>query len=81
MSMFFLRSLCFADRRNGDDLMQDVEDGIVKLEAYTKALELEIKERIDLISMLEVSEQFYETQRGEAKVVCNVRYVIYSCIF
>lgn len=56
--------------------MQDVEDGIVKLEAYTKALELEIKERIDLISMLEVSEQFYETQRGEAKVVCNVRYVI-----
>lgn len=53
--------------------MQDIEDGIVKLEAYTKALELEIKERIDVISVLEVSEQFYETQRGEAKVVCNVR--------
>lgn len=57
--------------------MQDIEDGIVKLEAYTKALELEIKERIDVISMLEVSEQFYETQRGEAKVVCNVRHFIH----
>ncbi|XKL59875.1 hypothetical protein PGB90_000891 [Kerria lacca] len=59
------------DRRNGDDLLQDIDDGILKLEAYTKALELEINERIEVINVLEVSEQFYETQRGEAKVVCN----------
>lgn len=52
--------------------MQDIDDGILRLEAYTKALELEIKERIEVINVLEVSEQFYETQRGEAKVVCNV---------
>lgn len=74
-----LKYVIILDRRNGDDLLQDIDEGIVKLEAYTKALELEIKERIEVINVLEVSEQFYETQRGEAKVVCNVSILDY-CI-
>lgn len=74
-----LKYIIILDRRNGDDLLQDIDEGIVKLEAYTKALELEIKERIEVINVLEVSEQFYETQRGEAKVVCNVSILDY-CI-
>jgi hypothetical protein len=55
--------------------LSEVDDGILRLEAYTEALELEIKERIEVINVLEVSEQYYDTQKGEAKVVCNVRHL------
>lgn len=54
-----------------DELSVDIDDGIIKMERYIKALEVEIKERTSLIDLLEASESYYETQRGEAKIVCN----------
>ncbi|XP_075215429.1 uncharacterized protein LOC142321322 [Lycorma delicatula] len=59
------------DRRHGEDVVAEVEDGIDKMEAYIKALELEIKERQELIELLDLADVFYETQKGEARIVCN----------
>lgn len=42
------------------------------MEAYVKALELEIAEREKLIDFLHQATVFYESQRGEAKIVSNV---------
>lgn len=60
------------DRRHGEDVVVEVEEGIGKMEAYIKALELEIKERQELIELLDLADVFYETQKGEARIVCNV---------
>ena len=61
------------DRRQGDDLVAEVDEGVDKMLNYVNALELEIKERNSLIEQLEQATTFYETQKGEAKVVANVR--------
>jgi hypothetical protein len=45
------------------------------MQGFVKALELEIKERTALIELLEHADSFYETQKGEAKVVVNVSIV------
>lgn len=42
------------------------------MEEYVQALEVETRERASLISLLEQADLFYETQRGEFKVVCTV---------
>lgn len=42
------------------------------MQGFVRALELEIKERNALIELLEHADSFYETQKGEAKVVANV---------
>ncbi|KAJ9576042.1 hypothetical protein L9F63_007142, partial [Diploptera punctata] len=59
------------DRRQGDDLVAEVDEGVNKMQAYVQALELEIKERSAVIELLELADSFYETQKGEAKVVAN----------
>lgn len=51
---------------------QELEEGIGKMNAYITALKAEIAERLALIESLEQSDTFYENQRGEAKIVCNV---------
>ncbi|XP_067003276.2 uncharacterized protein [Anabrus simplex] len=61
----------FKDRRQGDDVVAEVEEGASTLQHYTAALETEIKERMELIEMLEQGQNFYENQKGEAKVVAN----------
>lgn len=55
--------------------MSEVDHGVKKMEAYVKALELEIAEREKLIEILHQAALFYETQRGEAKLVVNVRWL------
>jgi hypothetical protein len=45
------------------------------MQGFVRALELEIKERTVLIELLEHADAFYETQKGEAKVVANVSMV------
>jgi len=45
------------------------------MQGFVRALELEIKERNALIELLEHADSFYETQKGEAKVVANVSMV------
>lgn len=61
-----------ADRRHGTDVVAEVDQGVKKMEAYVKALELEIAEREKLIEILHQATLFYESQRGEAKIVSNV---------
>jgi len=46
------------------------------MQGFVRALELEIKERNALIELLEHADSFYETQKGEAKVVANVSIVL-----
>ncbi|KAG8317677.1 Regulation of nuclear pre-mRNA domain-containing protein 2 [Homalodisca vitripennis] len=60
-----------ADRRHGADLEQELDEGVDKMMAYISALQAEIKDRTSLIEMLDLSDAFYENQRGEAKIVCN----------
>lgn len=60
------------DRRHGSDVVAEVDAEVKKMEAYVKALELEIAEREKLIDFLHQATLFYESQRGEAKIVCNV---------
>lgn len=62
----------FTDRRHGSDVVAEVDAGVKKMEAYVKALELEIAEREKLIDFLHQATLFYESQRGEAKIVSNV---------
>lgn len=64
--------LFFSDRRHGADLEQEIDEGVEKMMNYISALRAEIKDRTLLIEILDLSEAFYENQRGEAKVVCNV---------
>ncbi|XP_069682453.1 uncharacterized protein [Periplaneta americana] len=59
------------DRRQGDDVVAEVDEGVHKMQGFVKALELEIKERSALIDLLEQADSFYENQKGEAKVVAN----------
>ncbi|XP_046403412.1 regulation of nuclear pre-mRNA domain-containing protein 2 [Ischnura elegans] len=59
------------DRRQGDDLVTEVDEGVAKMEAYVRALDLELKERAVLIELLDQGSVFYDTQKGEAKVVAN----------
>lgn len=42
------------------------------MEEYVQALEIETRERTVLVNLLEQADLFYETQRGEFKVVCTV---------
>lgn len=39
---------------------------------FISALKSEIKERNGVIEMLDQADSFYDNQRGEAKIVCNV---------
>lgn len=43
---------------------------------FISALKSEIKERNGVIEMLDQADSFYDNQRGEAKLVCNVSEMI-----
>lgn len=45
---------------------------------FISALKSEIKERNGVIEMLDQADSFYDNQRGEAKIVCNVSEMILS---
>ena len=60
------------ERGAGGDKLDEFEDSVVGLEVYITALQKEIEERTRLVTLLEEAEIFYETQRGEAKLVANV---------
>lgn len=54
-----------------EEVEQEVNEARAKLEAYVKALSVEIKARSILIQVLDQSTAFYHNQRGEVKVVAN----------
>ncbi|XP_066590062.1 uncharacterized protein [Prorops nasuta] len=59
------------DRRRVEDAEKEVETAVRNVENYVRALEAEIRERTQVLELLEQADQFYETQRGEVKVVTN----------
>lgn len=60
------------ERRKTDDFFQEFDASVGRMEEYVRALEVETHERAALIGLLEQADLFYETQRGEFKVVCTV---------
>lgn len=61
----------FKDRKHGQQFTVDFEEATRCLEAYIAALEKEVQERTELIEVLEQTDIYYETQRGEARIVSN----------
>ncbi|XP_063978031.1 uncharacterized protein LOC135162955 [Diachasmimorpha longicaudata] len=59
------------DRRRVEDAEKEVETAVKNIENYVRALEAEIRERTQVLELLEQADQFYETQRGEVKIVTN----------
>ncbi|XP_057330980.1 regulation of nuclear pre-mRNA domain-containing protein 2 isoform X2 [Microplitis mediator] len=59
------------DRRHVEDAEKEVEIAVSNVENYVRALEAEIRERAQVLELLEQADQFYETQRGEVKIVAN----------
>uniref|UniRef100_A0A0C9RCZ4 Regulation of nuclear pre-mRNA domain-containing protein 2 n=1 Tax=Fopius arisanus TaxID=64838 RepID=A0A0C9RCZ4_9HYME len=59
------------DRRRVEDAEKEVETAVRNIENYVRALEAEIRERAQVLELLEQADQFYETQRGEVKIVTN----------
>ena len=64
------------DRAHGHEFSRQFEESCQKLDDYVHFLEVEIKDRADLIEMLEQSEIYYDAQYGEAKIVANVSIVL-----
>lgn len=60
------------ERTKTDDFFQEFDTSVKRMEEYVRALEVETRERAILVSLLEQADLFYETQRGEFKVVCTV---------
>nr|CAD7431088.1 unnamed protein product [Timema monikensis] len=58
-------------KRQGDDMVSEVDEGIAKMQLYVNALDSELKERASLIDLLDQAEGFYNSQNGEAKIVAT----------
>lgn len=52
--------------------MEEFEEAVIALECYMASVQKEVEERTRVVTLLEQAEIFYETQRGEAKMVANV---------
>ncbi|XP_058790211.1 uncharacterized protein LOC131663689 isoform X2 [Phymastichus coffea] len=59
------------DRRRVEDAEKDVDLAARNIENYVRSLEAEIRERKQVLDLLEQADQFYETQKGEVKIVVN----------
>ncbi|XP_011167717.2 uncharacterized protein LOC105201415 [Solenopsis invicta] len=59
------------DRRRVEDAEREIDLVARNVENYVRALEAEIGERKQVVELLEQADQFYETQRGEVKIVTN----------
>lgn len=59
------------DKSNAEQFSKDFEEATKHIEAAVSALEKEILVRKDLIQSLEKTEIYYETQKGEAKILAN----------
>lgn len=61
----------FKDRSHGQQFQKDFDEATRCLEEYIKALEKEVSERTELISMLEDAKVYYDSQNGEARIVAS----------
>ena len=60
------------ERRKTDDFFTEFDNSVERMEDYVRALERETHERATLLNLLEQADLFYDSQRGEFKVVCTV---------
>lgn len=60
------------ERGTSRERMEEFEEAVIALECYMASVQKEIEERTQVVTLLEQAEIFYETQRGEAKLVANV---------
>lgn len=73
--MTITHSLFFLDRTRSHEFLNELNDGMTKIESYIKCLKRETVDRAQLIDALEVATSYYEEQNGEVKTVAQV------CIF
>ncbi|XP_076068876.1 uncharacterized protein LOC143041079 [Oratosquilla oratoria] len=59
------------ERGTSRERVEEFEESVVAFEAYMSSLQREVEERTRIITLLEQAEIFYETQRGEAKLVAS----------
>nr|XP_027225126.1 actin cytoskeleton-regulatory complex protein PAN1-like [Penaeus vannamei] len=59
------------ERGTSRERMEEFEEAVIALECYMASVQKEIEERTQVVTLLEQAEIFYETQRGEAKLVAN----------
>lgn len=70
--------LMVTDRAHVDDVEKEIDVYVKHMEDYINALKLEIKNRIDLISILKQAETQLEADRKDVKVVANVSKIMSS---
>lgn len=61
----------FKDRGHCKEVMKQVDEDVKKHERYVYNLKAEIRARTVLVAALQQADEFYQTQRGEVKVVAN----------
>lgn len=59
------------DKSHGEQFSKDFDEATKYIEAVVSSLEKEIAARHDLLDYLQNTEIFYETQKGEAKIVAT----------
>ncbi|XP_045128635.1 uncharacterized protein LOC123514669 [Portunus trituberculatus] len=59
------------ERGTSRERMEEFEEAVIALECYLAAVQKEVEERTQVVTLLEQAEIFYETQRGEARLVAN----------
>ncbi|KAK8736967.1 hypothetical protein OTU49_004747 [Cherax quadricarinatus] len=59
------------ERGTSRERMEEFEEAVIALECYMASVQKEVEERTQVVTLLEQAEIFYETQRGEAKMVAT----------
>lgn len=65
------------ERGTSRERMEEFEEAVIALECYMASVQKEVEEKTQLVTLLEQAEIFYETERGEAKLVANVSDIWY----
>ncbi|XP_050520069.1 uncharacterized protein LOC126893693 isoform X2 [Daktulosphaira vitifoliae] len=65
------------DRNRSHEFLNELNDGMTKIESYIKCLKKETIDRAQLIDALEVATSYYDEQNGEVKTVAQA-YFNYS---
>lgn len=68
----FVLLLIFSDRTRSHEFLNELNDGMTKIESYIKCLRRETIDRAQLIDALEVATSYYDEQNGEVKTVSQV---------
>ncbi|XP_063699516.1 regulation of nuclear pre-mRNA domain-containing protein 2 isoform X2 [Culicoides brevitarsis] len=61
----------FKDRSHCKEVVKQIDEDVRKHEKYVHNLKAEIRARTVLVEVLKQADEFYQTQRGEVKVVAN----------